>query len=167
MQAHSICCEFSYLRYIFQNTFIFSYLLFLESINWGSQKCKWIHNMLCYNNINTYQCIKRNRLLALTRVIFHLAYLPFTGFPYFCDFPSLLNHLMEQCPAETSSACHFALQARSELSLDAIRRSCAKYVLAVLGNTQSIIKTMELIYWKRMNSIQFVHRPLSNDPSKG
>ena len=174
MQARSICCEFSYLRYNFQNIFIFSYLVFRLKVihkknlgNWGNQKCKWIHNMLCYNNINIYPCIKRNRLLALTRVIFHFAYLPFTGFLSFCDSASLLNRLMKQCLGETSTACHVALQARSELSPDTAGLSCAKYVPAVLGKSKSIITTMELIYRKRMNSIQFVHRPLSNDSTKG
>ena len=119
--------------------------------------------MLCYNNINIYPCLKRNRLLALTPVIFHFAYLPFTSFLSFCDSTSLLNRLMKQCLGETPTACHVALQARSELSPDAAGLSCAKYVPAVLGKSKSIITTMELIYRKRMNSIQFVHRPLSND----
>lgn len=46
---------------------------------------KWIHNMLCDNNVNTYQCLKTNRLVTLPRVIFCLAYLSFTDFPSSCD----------------------------------------------------------------------------------
>ena len=112
--------------------------------------------MLCYNNINIYPCIKRNRLLALTRIIFHFAYLPFTGFLSFCDSASLLNRLMKQCLGETSTACHVTLQARSELSPDAAGLSCAKYVPAVLGKSNSMITTMVLIYRKRMNSMNSV-----------
>ena len=46
---------------------------------------KWIHNMLCDNNINTYQCLKPNHLVTLPRVIFCLAYLSFTDFPSSCN----------------------------------------------------------------------------------
>ena len=56
--------------------------------------------MLCYNNINTYQCIELNRLLNITRAIFHLAYLSFTGFPSFRHSPQSFKPFNEEVSSE-------------------------------------------------------------------